>query len=109
MRIKLKTTAKAVLTVTIISVITRILSFAYRIYLGRTIGAENLGVYQIALSVFFMLTTVTASGLPLTISRKTAELYSLKKPDKVNSLVTSAVIFGSVVSIVIIAAAFLLK
>lgn len=109
MRIKLKTTAKAVITVTVISVLTRILSFAYRIYLGRTIGAESLGVYQIALSVFFMFTTVTASGLPLTISRKTAELYSLKKTEKVNSLLTSAIIVGSAVSIVSIVIAFLLQ
>ena len=109
MRIKLKTTAKAVITVTFISVLTRILSFAYRIYLGRTIGAESLGIYQIALSVFFMFTTVTSSGLPLTISRKTAELYSIKKDDKVNSLLTSAITVGSLISIISIAIVFLLR
>lgn len=55
--------------VTIFSCAERFLGFIYRIFLSRRLGSESLGVYQIALSVFGLLLTVTASGIPITISR----------------------------------------
>ena len=51
------------------STIEKTLSFAYRIILSRGIGAEGLGIYQIALSVFSVLLTAASSGVPVTVSR----------------------------------------
>lgn len=93
---------KATLTVSFLSVITRVLSFLFRIYLSRTIGAENLGIYQIALSVFFLFATLT-SGLSLTLSRKTAELYAVGREKEQKSFVSSALIIGLSISAFIIA------
>ena len=45
------------------------LGFLYRIILSRTLGAEGLGVYQAAYSVFAVFLTVSSSGLPVTLSR----------------------------------------
>ena len=45
------------------------LGFLYRIILSRTLGAEGLGVYQAAYSMFAVFLTVSASGLPVTLSR----------------------------------------
>ncbi|MEG1612845.1 MAG: oligosaccharide flippase family protein [Clostridia bacterium] len=64
---------KAVAVVTIYSVITRFLSFLFKIYLSRSLGAEVVGLYQICLSVFFLMVAFSASGLPLVLSRKIAE------------------------------------
>lgn len=63
----------AVLIVTIFNVSERLLGFFYRIMLSRSIGAEGIGVYQIAVSVFAVLITATSSGVPVTVSRLIAK------------------------------------
>ena len=73
----MKSLFKTVALITFFSVITRVAGFIFRIFLSRTIGAEALGVYQVALSVFGVLLTVVSSGLPFVISRITAK-YSIK-------------------------------
>ncbi len=93
---------RAAMLVTSLSVITRILSFLFRIYLSRTIGAENLGIYQISLSVFFLFATLTA-GLPLTVSRKIAEQKVLSNKNAERSILSSALILGIALSVCIVA------
>ncbi len=92
--------------VTVLSVVTRILSFLFRIYLSRTIGAESLGVYQIALSVFFLFATLTA-GLPLTVSRKIAEQRVLSNKKAERSIVSSSLILGISISTSIVLVLYL--
>ncbi len=58
--------------VTGLSVAERFLGFLYRIVLSRYIGAEGMGLYQVALSLFFLLQTLGAGGLPVTVSRTVA-------------------------------------
>ena len=94
--------------VTFLSVLARALSFLFRIYLSRTIGAENLGIYQIALSIFFLFCTLTA-GLPLTVSRKTAELSVTNYKDGQKSLLSSALLVGLSLSVAVITALYLLS
>ena len=60
---------KTVAIVTVFSVAEKFLGFLYRIYLSRTIGSEGIGLYQVALSVFALLLTITCSGTPITVSR----------------------------------------
>ncbi len=55
--------------VTGLSVLERCLGFLYRIALSRLIGAEGLGIYQVALSLFSLFLTLGAGGVPITISR----------------------------------------
>ena len=81
---------KSVATVTGISVITRTLSFVFKIYLSREVGAEVLGLYQICLSVFFLFIAFTTGGLGTVLSRKIAESEALGKSDKPLSYLTSA-------------------
>ncbi len=56
-----------------LSVLERALGFFYRIVLARLLGAEGLGVYQIAVSHFFMLRTLGGGGIPVTLSRTVAK------------------------------------
>ena len=58
-----------VFIVTALGTLERFFGFLYRVYLSRTIGAEGVGVYQIALSVIGVLVTLSASGIPITVSR----------------------------------------
>lgn len=95
----MKSLLKNVVTITIFSVLTRILGFLFRIFLSRTIGAEALGMYQVALSVFLVLLTVVSSGFTLIISRMTAS-YRVKSDKKaVGNLVTTSLFIGLAVSI----------
>ncbi|MBQ5926989.1 MAG: oligosaccharide flippase family protein, partial [Clostridia bacterium] len=55
--------------VTALSVAERALGFLYRIVLSRFLGAEGLGIYQVALSVFGVFVTVGTGGIPVTVSR----------------------------------------
>lgn len=87
---------KATIVVSALSVITRGLSFFFRIYLSNTLGAEDLGIYQIALSVFFLFATLTA-GLPLVVSRKTAE-YTALGIDRENSTISATLVISFAVS-----------
>lgn len=55
--------------VTGLSVAERFLGFLYRIVLSRLLGAEGLGIYQIALSLFGLFAVVGSGGIPVTVSR----------------------------------------
>ncbi len=59
--------------VTGISVAERGLGFLYRIVLSRLIGAEGLGLYQVALSLFTLFLTLGTGGIPITVSRMLAK------------------------------------
>ena len=101
-----KKLVQTAMLVTFLSVLARILSFLFRIYLSRTIGAESLGIYQIALSVFFLFCTLTA-GLPLTVSRKTAELTISPNKTAEKSLLSSALLVGISLSAFIVVLLYL--
>lgn len=60
---------KTALVVTIFSICERFTGFIYRIVLSRMLGSEGLGIYQVVLSIFAVLITVTSSGIPITVSR----------------------------------------
>ncbi len=55
--------------VTGLSAATRGLGFLYRVVLSRLIGAEGLGLYQVAFSLFGLFATIGAGGIPITVSR----------------------------------------
>ena len=105
----MKSLFKTVALITFFSILTRILGFFFRIYLSRTIGAESLGMYQVASSIFMVLLTVVSSGIPLIISRMSAG-YRVKKDGKSEgALVSTALIFALVISGVLCGVVFLFK
>ncbi len=77
----MKSLFKTVAIITIFSVLTRVLGFLFRIILSRVVGAEGVGLYQVASSVFMVLLTVLSSGLPIIISRMSAS-FSVKNQKK---------------------------
>ena len=67
-------------------------------------GAATLGVYQIALSLFFVLATLTTSGLPLITGKKTAGYLAKGQIKESHSLVGAALLVNLVITAVICAA-----
>lgn len=95
--------------VTVFSVVTRFLGFLFKIYMGRELGAELLGVYQIAFSVFMVFNVIVSSGLPLSVSKWTAREQVLNNKKSQDAVATAALIIGLTVSVLICLVTVVLK
>ena len=91
---------KSFAIVTAFTVVTKALSFIFKIYLSRKLGAEVVGLYQICTTIFYLFAAVSLSGAPLILSRKIAELPS---SDKKTSLAycSSALLFCTLITVVL--------
>lgn len=85
---------KMAMMVTVFSVLEKVFGFIYRIILSRTLGAEALGIYQTALSVFAVLLAVVSSGIPMTISRLTTKYRAENNINAQYSLLSAGLISG---------------
>lgn len=100
---------KTVTIVTVFSCFERFLGFIYRIFLSRTLGSEGLGAYQIALTLFGVLLTFLASGVPITVSRLMTKYRSLHDKQAERDVITAGVLFTLIFSIPLVAILFLLR
>lgn len=103
----MKNTARSFLVVTGFSIATRLASFIFKMWMSRSLGAEIVGLYQIALSVLLMLFTITA-GAPTVLSRKVAEAGVNGDIKKQNALLSASAVMGLGVSAVICAVLYAL-
>lgn len=94
--------------VTALSCAERALGFLYRIFLSRSAGAEGLGLYQIALSVIGVLMTVSASGIPITVSRLMIKQRATEKGGEL-SAVSAGVTAALATCVPIVAGLFLTR
>ncbi len=92
---------KILAMLTSFSVLTRTLGFLFRILLSRSIGAEGLGAYQIAFSIYMVLETFISSGLPLVISKITSVSVTSNNKKKEFSSVSAALIIGLITAIIL--------
>lgn len=91
---------KAVALVTVFGVAARAVGFLFKVYVGRKLGAEAVGLYQMALSVLFLLSAVASSGVPLVLSRRIA---ALDGDEKTGRLVSSGLLICGTISACLIA------
>jgi len=61
------------LILTIANLLTGILSFVYRIFLSKSIGAEGMGVYQLIIPLYMLFISLVSGGLSTSISKLVAE------------------------------------
>ena len=105
----MRTLKQSTLILMAFSIFTRLLSFIFKIYLSRKVGAEMLGVFQMTLSVFGLFCTIAASGIPLVLSRKTAELTARGEEKQVHGVFTSAAIFSLGTALLLLVVTLLFK
>ncbi|MCD7736525.1 MAG: oligosaccharide flippase family protein, partial [Lachnospiraceae bacterium] len=72
---------RGTLLLTLMGALTRTAGFFYKIFLSRTIGASEIGLYQIAMPVFSFCTALCGGGVQTTISRFVAE-YRAKEENR---------------------------
>lgn len=92
---------KATLIVTIFSVLTRALGFVLKIILSRRLGAEVLGSYQVAMSIFSVMMTLVASGIPLIVSRSVAYKKSAHDNNGAYKTVSAGLVLTLGISIIL--------
>lgn len=97
----MKSLFKTVALITIFSFLTRVLGFVFRIILSRIVGAEGVGLYQVASSVFMVLLTIISSGIPFVVSRISAAFRVEKQEKKAGSFLSVALIFTLCLSVVV--------
>lgn len=105
----MKSLFKTVAVVTIFSVCEKFLGFMYRIFLSRTIGSEGMGLYQVALSVFALLFTLTCSGTPITVSRLMTKYRAEGAHKRINGVITAGLSFTLLVAVPIVLCCFLFR
>lgn len=54
----------------------QLMGTVYRIWLARKIGAEGLGIFQMAYPVYRLLSSIAAIGLPMALTKWVAEYYT---------------------------------
>lgn len=91
---------KSFTIVTGFSVVTRALSFIFKIWMSRTLGAETVGLYQICLSVLLLLFSLTA-GAPTVLSRKVAAAVADGDTKRQNALTSASIALGLAVAVVL--------
>ncbi len=86
----------AVVILSVFTIADRFLGFVFKIFLSRQLSAVELGIYQVALSFFFVLLTATTSGIPLVVSKLTAKYRLGGELKREQRLVSAALISGLV-------------
>lgn len=62
---------------TVFSVLSQMLGFAYRVGLSRMVGAEVMGLYQLVMPVYSVLMSITAVGLTAAVSTLSSRYLAL--------------------------------
>ena len=62
---------------TVFSVLSQMLGFAYRVGLARVVGAEVMGLYQLVMPVYSVLMSITAVGLTAVVSNLSSRYLAL--------------------------------
>ena len=89
---------------TITNLITGIISFAYRIFLTKSIGAEGIGVYQLVIPLYYLFITLVSGGLATSISKLVAENRVKYIYSNINKIIKVSIILSAIWSIIFSAA-----
>lgn len=74
-----------------INFITRIIGFTYDVFLSKLLGAEAMGLFQIAMSTLMTFLVITSSGIPTCITKLVAEQNSKRNEDGIESIYKTAI------------------
>lgn len=91
--------AKGTIILAAAGLISRVIGSVYRIFLPRLIGAEGIGLYQMAYNVFTLFLFLIIPGLPLAISRLIAVSRSKGENDNIPLIMRTAAILSAVLGL----------
>lgn len=82
------------LVLTVATTIVRVVGMLFRIYLANTLGAEGLGLYQLILSMYFLMITLATSGIRLAVSRLVSEETAKRKYANVKKVIQQSLVLS---------------
>lgn len=88
---------KGTVILTVTSLITRLLGFLYRMILSATIGADNVGLYQLCMSILGIAMAISAGALTTAVSKYVAASEKAEQ----NSYLTGGIIISAGLSVII--------
>lgn len=77
LRIQDASAGRSAVFLTVLSAVSQVLSFFYRVGLSRLVGAEVMGLYQLVMPVYSVLMSVSAVGLTAAVSNLSARYLAL--------------------------------
>ena len=92
---------KGAVILTIAGIITRILGFAYRIYMSNIIGAEGMGLYQLVLPIYTLAWSIACSGFTTTVSKLIAEEAAKKEYGNISRLLKLSVVITTLIGFIL--------
>lgn len=84
----------------------RLAGFFYKIFLSRTIGAGQIGLFQLALPVFALCTSLCIGGIQTAVSRFTAEYHAKNDRRSAYALLVCSLVLSVCASCLCAAALF---
>lgn len=93
------------LILTVATTIIRVVGMFFRIYLANVLGAEGMGLYQLILSIYFLMITLATSGIRIAVSRLISEELALRNYSNAKKVLHQSLILSLFTGL---AAAFLL-
>ncbi|WP_150266583.1 stage V sporulation protein B [Paenibacillus tepidiphilus] len=87
-------------------IINRMLGFIPRIALPRVMGAEGVGLYQLAYPFFIVLVTVITGGIPLAIAKMVAEAEGENQTDKSRRILHTGLALSTALGLLFTLAAY---
>lgn len=85
----------------IVNFIVRIIDFTYDVMLSKLIGAESMGLFQMAMSILMVFLIVSTAGIPTAISKLVAEQSSIKNHYTIRKILKVAISLTLILSILL--------
>ncbi|WP_047151234.1 stage V sporulation protein B [Aneurinibacillus tyrosinisolvens] len=95
-----QTFIKGTLVLVVAGLIVKILGFINRVMLARIIGAEGLGLYQMAVPTFILVISLATFGLNVSISKMVAEADASGDRGKIRLILQISLVIVSVLSFI---------
>lgn len=90
----------------IAGLITRFLGFFNRIILARLLGNEGIGIYMLVLPTFFLIITLSQFGLPVAITKLTAEASKAEKHHKIRKIIIISFIIITCTNMIVVSSMY---
>ena len=95
-----RTIIKGTVILTFTGLLTRFMGFFYRIFLSRTLGETDVGIYQLIFPVYALGFSLTSAGIEIALSRLVARYFATGNKKRVKDLLYSATVFTLILSLI---------
>lgn len=96
-----KILVKGTLILTITSLSAKIIGFFYRIFLSRTFGEENVGLYQLIFPVYALGISLTCAGIQTAVSRSVAGNSAIGKHNQAKQILYIGMGLSVILSLIV--------